>query len=182
MKVVVSGSRSVRILPEAAQDALRKLMTLGAQILVGDCEGVDRAVQDFLSEAGYTNVTVYHIGLRPRHNRGFPTVAVSGTRYEDKDIRMCQEAEYGLAIWDGKSPGARRNISRVPKTRVIVAESRQQRRERVSHVVHGLQDFLNAVEEGDLAVEDVSLDLRVGVLKHLRRATTTRQDHSPYQE
>src|SRR6266705_186679 len=132
MKVMVSGSRSVRILPEAAQDALRKVMTLGAQILVGDCEGVDRAVQDFLSEAGYTNVTVYHIGPRPRHNRGFPTVAVSGTRYEDKDIHMCQEAEYGLAIWDGRSPGTRRNISRVPKIRVIVAESRQQRRERVS--------------------------------------------------
>jgi len=110
VNVMVSGSRRVRVLPAAAEEALRKIIALGAQVLVGDCDGVDRAVQDFLSAAGYTQVRVYHIGPRPRHNRGFPAVAVSGSRYEDKDIRMCQEADDGLAIWDGQSPGTRRNI------------------------------------------------------------------------
>lgn len=123
MKVMVSGSRSVRILPAAAEEVLRNIIALGAQVLVGDCDGVDRAVQAFLSAAGYPHVTVYHIGPRPRHNRGFPTVTVSGARYEDKDIRLCQDADYGLAIWNGTSPGTRKNIARVPKTRVILAQN-----------------------------------------------------------
>lgn len=119
-KVVVSGSRGVRVLPEAARVALRKLMQLELEVLVGDAEGVDCLVQQYMRAAGYPHVTVYHIGRHPRHNCGFRTVAVAGTRYEDKDIVMCQAAAYGLAIWDGQSPGTRRNIQRVPRTRVIV--------------------------------------------------------------
>lgn len=119
-KVVISGSRGVRVLPEAARAALRKIMELELEVLVGDAKGVDCLVQQSLHAAGYPHVSVYHIGARPRHNCGFRTVAVAGVRYEDKDIVMCQAAEYGLAIWDGQSPGTQRNIQRVRRTRVIL--------------------------------------------------------------
>ncbi len=118
-KVVISGSRGVRVLPDAAWVALRRIMHLEFEVLVGDAEGVDCLVQQYLHAAGYPHVTVYHIGPRPRHNCGFRTVAVAGARYEAKDLVMCQAAEYGLAIWDGQSPGTRRNIERVRRTRVI---------------------------------------------------------------
>lgn len=119
-KVVVSGSRGVRVLPDAARVALHKIMHLELEVLVGDAEGVDSLVQQCLHAAGYPHVTVYHIGPRPRHNCGLRTVAVAGARYEAKDIVMCQAAEYGLAIWDGQSPGTWRNIQRVRRTRVIL--------------------------------------------------------------
>lgn len=119
MKVVVSGSRRIKQLPEEAEQVLRKIMQLECQVLVGDCHGVDLAVQRFLHAHRYPKVTVFHVGLRPRHNVGFPSVSVHGNRQEAKDMRMCREADCGLAIWDGQSPGTKRNIERVPRTRVI---------------------------------------------------------------
>jgi hypothetical protein len=32
---------------------------------------------------------------------------------------MAARADYGLAIWDGKSPGTKANIKRVKRTRII---------------------------------------------------------------
>ena len=119
MKVVVSGSRRIKQLPEEAEQVLRKIMQLECQVLVGDCHGVDLAVQRFLHAHCYAKVTVFHVGLRPRHNVGFPSVSVHGSQQGAKDRRMCQEADCGLAIWDGQSPGTKWNIERVPRTRVI---------------------------------------------------------------
>ena len=33
---------------------------------------------------------------------------------------MCTIADYGLAIWDGKSKGTKANIERVAKTKVVL--------------------------------------------------------------
>src|SRR5260370_9207368 len=43
---------------------------------------------------------------------------VPGTRQTDKDAYMGRTANFGLAIWDGASPGTAKNIARV-KTKVI---------------------------------------------------------------
>jgi adenine-specific DNA-methyltransferase len=175
---MVSGSCSVRVLPAAAEDALRKILALGAQVLVGDCDGVDRAVQDFLSAAGYTQVRVYHIGPRPRHNRGFPTVAVAGTRYEDKNLRMCQDAEYGLAIWDGQSPGTRRNIQRVRRTRVILVPRRVPTRQALLAAEAVLRDLLHALEHGEASLADFPAELRAALVTHLRLCPAPPSDQS----
>jgi adenine-specific DNA-methyltransferase len=178
VNVVVSGSRSVRVLPVAAKEALRKIIALGAQVLVGDCDGVDRAVQDFLSAAGYTKVRVYHIGPRPRHNCGFPTVAVSGSRYEDKDIRMCQEADYGLAIWDGQSPGTRRNIQRVRQTRVITVPREVPARQALLVAEAVLRDLLHALEHGEASLTDFPAELRAALVTHLCPCPTPPSEQS----
>lgn len=117
MKVFVSGSRGVRELPVAAKAALDKIRELGFTVFVGDCHGVDALVQAYLMD--YREVVVYHIGKRPRHNLGFPAVRVAGSRQTDKDAAMAVRADYGLAIWDGKSPGTARNIGRVRATKVV---------------------------------------------------------------
>ncbi len=118
-KVFVSGSRSVRELPQAARTSLNNITTLGFTICVGDCYGVDTLVQAYLAAKNYQRVVVFHIGERPRHNLGFRAVRVSGSRQTDKDAAMADAAYYGLAIWDGRSPGTQKNIARVAKTKVL---------------------------------------------------------------
>lgn len=118
-KVFVSGSRSVKQLPEAAKVSLDKIMELGFTVFVGDCYGVDTLVQHYLTSKDYQQVCVFHIGETPRNNRGFGTVRVSGSRQTDKDAAMARGADYGLAIWDGQSPGTAKNIARVAKTKVL---------------------------------------------------------------
>ena len=67
----------------------------------------------------YRRVVAFHIGDKPRNNLGFDTVQVSGSKQTDKDAAMAERADYGLAIWDGRSPGTAKNIARVGKTKVI---------------------------------------------------------------
>lgn len=123
--VFVSGSRSIKSLPFLAIRSLEIIIAEGFTVLVGDCFGVDALVQEYLAGRQYRNVIVCHIGARPRNNRGFKTHQVAGTRQSDKDAYMGQTANYGLAIWDGVSPGTAKNVARV-KTRVIKASSTTQ--------------------------------------------------------
>ena len=120
--VFISGSRSIKTLPFEALESLEAIIAQGFTVLVGDCFGVDTLVQDYLAERHYRNVIVCHIGTRPRNNRGFTTHQVPGTRQTDKDAYMGQTANYGLAIWDGVSPGTAKNSARV-KTKVIKVSS-----------------------------------------------------------
>jgi hypothetical protein len=75
-------------------------------------------IQRYLSAKGYRQVTVCHINARPRHNLGFNSMQVPGTRQTDKDAYMGRTANFGLAIWDGASPGTAKNIARV-KTKAL---------------------------------------------------------------
>lgn len=123
--IFVSGSRSIKFLPPGALQALDRIMAQGFSILVGDCFGVDLAVQRYLSAKGYRQVTVCHLNARPRHNLGFNSMQVPGTRQTDKDAYMGRTANFGLAVWDGASPGTARNIARV-KTKVIYVNPNDQ--------------------------------------------------------
>ena len=120
MKVFISGSKMLNRtdkgseLPETVKRKIDDLITSETDILIGDCMGPDSHVQEYLHGKGYRNVTVYFagIGRGSRKNAG---------RWEDKCIRadaetaygfhiekdfaMAQDADSGLAIWDGKSKG-----------------------------------------------------------------------------
>ncbi len=119
--VVISGSRSIKSLSSEAIQRINNIMELGFEILVGDAYGVDAQVQRYLKSRNYPHVTVYHTGYRPRNNAGFMCVKVAGS-YTQRDEFMCDSADYGLAIWDGSSPGTKRNIERLGKrTRIVKA-------------------------------------------------------------
>lgn len=118
--VMISGSRSVNKLPQSALNSLDKIIELGFKVVIGDCYGIDTLVQEYLKFKNYRKVTIYHIGNKPRNNLGFNTVKIRGNRYLDKDIAMSQVANYGLAIWDGKSKGTQANIKRIKRTKVII--------------------------------------------------------------
>lgn len=110
--LVVSGSRSIRVLPAQAKESLDRAMSNGLYIFVGDAPGVDTLVQEYLRSKEYQDVTVWYSekGLRtclfPDNKR-----EVRGS-YSDRDKAMFALGDYHLALWDGKSPGTKRNISR----------------------------------------------------------------------
>ncbi|WP_199328314.1 hypothetical protein [Anabaena azotica] len=122
MTVMISGSRSIKRLPQEAIASLDKIMELGYEIIIGDAPGVDALIQQYLRLKGYEKVTVYYAmfnGLGcPRNSNDYPTVGVVGN-YVDRDSRLCTIANYGLAIWDGRSKGTRNNIAKVKRTKVI---------------------------------------------------------------
>lgn len=114
--VVIFGSRSIKKLPDEAKKSIDKIMELNLfmsvidrKILVGDAYGVDTLVQKYLWDAGYRNVNVCFPSNKCRSNYGFSAVRV-GKTYKDRDDWMLAQCTWGLAIWDGKSPGTQRNI------------------------------------------------------------------------
>lgn len=74
-----------------------------------------------LHEANYRKVTVYCSGDRPRNNLGQwnlhavtpPKTATGFQFHAAKDREMASAAEFGLMIWDGKSPGTVLNVLRL---------------------------------------------------------------------
>ena len=123
MKLFVSGSKSISVLPDEVKAILDEHIALGTEFLVGDCYGVDAAVQMYLDSKGYSNVIVYCSGETPRNN--FVTGAkvcsyaeaakglIGSAFHYVKDIQMAQDCDQAFMIWDGKSKGTAENIRRI---------------------------------------------------------------------
>lgn len=120
--VIISGSRSISELSKSAIESLDKIIDLNFDILVGDAYGVDYLVQEYLISKSYEKVKVFYSLFKgngkPRNSLFENVVGIYGN-YTDRDKAMCVIADYGLAIWDGKSRGTMANIERVPKTKII---------------------------------------------------------------
>ena len=123
--VFVSGSRSITTLDDEARRALDRIMRLGFNFVVGDGYGVDIAVQHYLKSKNYQPVTVYHIGKKPRNNAGYPTRYVPSPFQTQKNVEMAQAADYGLAIWDGRSRETAEAIQRMKEKDIQVRIVRQ---------------------------------------------------------
>jgi adenine-specific DNA-methyltransferase len=124
--VVIFGSRSIKSLPYEAMQSIERIISLQFDVLVGDANGVDLLVQNFLKTHGYDRVTVCYSNITGipgnglRENTGFDAIPVIGN-YIARDKWMCDRANYGLAIWDGRSPGSKRNIQQLGnRCKVIV--------------------------------------------------------------
>lgn len=119
--VFIGGSRHVSRLNELVRERLGNVVACGHRVVVGDANGADKAVQKFLHEADYRNVIVFCSGERPRNNLGpwevhsvTPSKQSKGFQfYAAKDREMARKADFGLMIWDGKSPGTALNILRL---------------------------------------------------------------------
>ena len=84
-------------------------------MLVGDANGIDTAVQEYLNLKQYSNVTVYCIN-NPGNNIGnwkIKSISSEGTisfsEYVKKDIAMAKDTDFGFMIWNGKSNGTLNN-------------------------------------------------------------------------
>ena len=99
------------------------------EVLIGDASGADRAVQEYLSDRGYRDVTVFCTGTRCRNNVGaWPTMAVAPPQgvhsgfefYAVKDREMASCATHGLMLWDGESRGTFTNIGNLVRAHKAV--------------------------------------------------------------
>jgi probable addiction module antidote protein len=119
--VFVGGSRQISRLSPQVQERLKNVTGSGSHVILGDASGADKAVQKFLLNQSYDNVTVYCSGGSCRNNlgqwrtRNIQTSVNAGSFdfYAAKDREMAREADFGLMIWDGKSYGTVLNILRL---------------------------------------------------------------------
>lgn len=116
--VFIAGSITIKKLDPMVQVRLVNIIELGHRVIVGDADGADTAIQQFLHESGAINVTVYCVGGQPRNNLGswsvnnVTTYHKPGSRayFTAKDIEMAKDADVGLMIWDAKSTGTLSNV------------------------------------------------------------------------
>lgn len=121
--VFIAGPRAISRLPEAIISRLNTIIQKGFTVLVGDANGVDKAIQKHFAESGYKNVIVYVSGDRPRNNLGEWEVnfvhvepGIKGFDfYAQKDKKMASDATYGLMLWNGESKGTFSNIVNLTK-------------------------------------------------------------------
>lgn len=119
--IFIGGSRHVSRLPSEVKKRLDNVVASGHRVIVGDANGADKAVQKHFHDIHYDKVTVFCSGASPRNNLGpwlthhvdAPKSAKGFQFYAAKDREMAREADFGLMIWDGKSPGTVLNVLRL---------------------------------------------------------------------
>ncbi len=107
------------------RNRLKNVVDKQFSILVGDANGADKVFQKYLAEMRYPNVVVFCSGGHCRNNLGnwnVKNISVDSKLkgrdfYTQKDKAMAAEADYGLVLWDGKSPGSFNNIMELVKNR-----------------------------------------------------------------
>lgn len=118
-KVFIAGSRRLSKLSKPVKQRIDTIIAKRLTIVVGDANGMDKAVQCYLSQKGYANVIVFCMENACRNNIGRWEVrripAVDSNRrdfnfYATKDKAMVAVADYGLMLWDGKSRGTLTSI------------------------------------------------------------------------
>lgn len=118
IKVFIGGSRKIVRLNKSIKERIDNIINKNFMVLIGDANGIDKAVQKYLFEKNYHNVVVYFTGNLCRNNVGsWRTENIETTRnkkdfnfYVLKDLAMVKRADYGFMIWDAKSKGTLNNI------------------------------------------------------------------------
>lgn len=121
--VFVAGSRALSKLNTQVKHRLDNIVKQDFTVLVGDANGADKAVQQYLAERRYQHVIVYCMEVCRNNVGNWPTrahTAQSGARhdrqyYSIKDLAMAKDASCGFMIWDGKSRGTLTNVVNLVK-------------------------------------------------------------------
>ena len=121
VKVFIGGSRRVSRLNPKIRRRLDRIIGKGFEVLVGDANGADKAVQRHFKERGYSNVHVFCMSGRCRNNLGnWPSEEVTAPEgvtgrnfYAIKDRVMTDRSTIGFMLWDGESTGTLANVLRL---------------------------------------------------------------------
>jgi hypothetical protein len=117
-KVFIGGSRRLSKLNAEVKRRIDNVVDSRFAVLVGDANGADKAVQQYLADRQYSNVTVFCMTGHCRNNVGrwlardvaAPADARGFAFYTVKDRAMADAATHGLMLWDGESKGTLNNI------------------------------------------------------------------------
>jgi len=69
-KVFFGGSRKLNRLNRVIRERADNIVAKGFEVLIGDANGADKAMQKYLAEKGYKNVVVFCMGDTCRNNLG----------------------------------------------------------------------------------------------------------------
>jgi len=146
-KVFISGSMGIKNLDTNVLGRINNIIDSNYQVIVGDANGVDSSIQQYLISKASKSVLVYCSGKTPRNNLGhwqtqlIETNAPSGTRafFTAKDIKMAEDCDYGFMVWDTQSTGTLSNAIELLK------------RKKMSLVyINKTKEFLKIKEVSDL--------------------------------
>ena len=124
MKVFIAGSINISVLDKAVEGRLNNIHVKNYTVLVGDANGVDKAVQKYFFNRKYANVVIFASGEKARNNVGnweiqkidVPAHVKGFDYYTAKDKAMADAADYGFMIWNGESKGTLNNIINLIKS------------------------------------------------------------------
>lgn len=116
--VFIAGSITIKRLDARVKERIDKVVESGFDVVVGDADGADAAIQRHLRDIGAKSATVYCSGCVPRNNVGDWAIQVVDTPHAPgsrafftaKDLQMARRADFGLMIWDTKSTGTLSNV------------------------------------------------------------------------
>ncbi len=128
-KVFISGSMKIKNLDQNVLERIDNIIESKYFVLVGDADGVDSSVQKYLDSKKVASVIIYCSGDEPRNNIGnwlidkTVTTKEPGTRefYTAKDIKMAEDCDFGLMIWDTKSTGTLNNAIELSSCTILKA-------------------------------------------------------------
>jgi hypothetical protein len=123
VNIFIAGPRAIKTIDKKVDEGLKKIIKRKFTVLVGDANGMDKAIQQFFYEHHYQDVFVYASQGKARNNVGnwpIQSVEVSDKVkgfdfYAAKDKSMAENADYGFMIWNGKSKGTLNNIINLTK-------------------------------------------------------------------
>ena len=126
-KVFISGSIRIKSLDENVLSRINNIVKSNYQVIVGDADGVDSSIQKYLESKQTKAVVVYCSGEKPRNNIGhwftekIQTNISPGTKafFTAKDIKMAEDCDYGLMVWDTESTGTLNNALELLKRKKI---------------------------------------------------------------
>lgn len=116
--VFIAGSMNIKHLDPKVRERINNIVTSELDVVVGDADGADSSIQQYLLSLGSSKTTVYCSGSRPRNNAGNWPINVVETKHSEgtrafftaKDLVMAEIADFGLMIWDTKSTGTLSNV------------------------------------------------------------------------
>ncbi len=116
--VFIAGSIAISRLHEKVKQRIERVLEQDFQVVVGDADGADASIQDYLRQRNARKVVVYCSGTDARNNlahwpvKHIQSGAPAGTRafFTAKDKEMAKVADFGLMIWDTKSTGTLSNV------------------------------------------------------------------------
>ena len=174
--VFIAGSMSIKHLNEMFKRRIANIVESGFNVVVGDANGSDASIQQYLFKLGATKTTVYCSGA-PRNNVGKWPVYVTNTAYEPgtrayfgaKDKVMAEAADYGLMNWDAKSTGTLANVLELvaSKKKAVVFINKHKTFKTVS-TVEQLENLLGCMSEGAKrkADEKMRITQRIEAMRH----------------
>lgn len=165
--VFIAGPIKIKNIDENIQSTVQTIIRNNLNILIGDANGLDKGIQQYLADQHYSNVTVYCIN-KPRNNLGgwaVKAVTVSEDKlsfdeYIKKDKQMADKTDFGFMIWNGISNGTLNNILNLieqnkklkmyftPEKKIITIRS-----------IRDLEKVLDLCKKGDLEKIDRKIHL-----------------------